>query len=204
MTEKTHTHTPINHVLFFEMKQSRLDTFFQSTTSSSSSSLSLKRLSNDNEEKTSTEKIKRLKSDENHEIKQHFSLNQFYLEKFLMILSSAMKHHRNLFETNEFDLFEKYQQLPCSNFHFFSFHLNIYLQFFFYSVSSQIVFIRLLMRQCKWLRHSTINYELADVDSKTDYLTPLVQIGLLQDSRRFEIELIMIDCLTSFLSFGIR
>jgi len=39
------------------------------------------------------------------------------------------------------------------------------------------------MRQCKWLRRSTINYELDDVDNTTDYLTPLVQIGLLQDSK---------------------
>lgn len=63
------------------------------------------------------------------------------------------------------------------------FFIFYYVAIVFYSVSSQIVFIRLLMRQCKWLRRSTINYELDDVDNTTDYLTPLVQIGLLQDSK---------------------
>jgi len=39
------------------------------------------------------------------------------------------------------------------------------------------------MRRCKWLRRSTINYEIPDITNDTDYLTPLVQIGLLQDSK---------------------
>ncbi len=40
------------------------------------------------------------------------------------------------------------------------------------------------MRRCKWLRRSTINYEISDISNDTDHLTPLVQIGLLQDSKR--------------------
>ena len=113
------------------MKQSRLEAFFQSTSSS------LKRLSsvNNEENRSPTEKIKRLKSDEHH-----FSLNQFYLNKFLTILSSAMTHHQTLFEPNEFDLFEKYQQLPssismflyfllCCNCFLFSFIANCFNSF---------------------------------------------------------------------------
>jgi hypothetical protein len=53
-----------------------------------------------------------------------------------------------------------------------------------YSVSSQIIFVRLLMRRCKWLRRSTINYEIPDLSNDTDYLTPLVETGLLQDSKK--------------------
>ena len=43
------------------------------------------------------------------------------------------------------------------------------------------------MRRCKWLRRSTINYEIPDLSNTTDYLTPLVQIGLLQDSKKFDL-----------------
>jgi len=39
------------------------------------------------------------------------------------------------------------------------------------------------MRRCKWLRQSTINYEIPDITNDINYLTPLVQIGLLQDSK---------------------
>jgi hypothetical protein len=42
------------------------------------------------------------------------------------------------------------------------------------------------MRRCKWLRRSTINYEIPDLTNNTDYLTPLVQIGLLQDSKKID------------------
>ena len=41
------------------------------------------------------------------------------------------------------------------------------------------------MRRCKWLRRSTINYEISDVTNDKDSLTPLVKIGLLQDSKKF-------------------
>ena len=41
------------------------------------------------------------------------------------------------------------------------------------------------MRRCKWLRRSTINYEIPDVLNDKDSLTPLVQSGLLQDSKKF-------------------
>lgn len=54
----------------------------------------------------------------------------------------------------------------------------------FIAVSSQIVFVRLLMRRCKWLRESTIKYEMSD---KIDHLTPLVQIELVQDSKNCKI-----------------
>lgn len=40
------------------------------------------------------------------------------------------------------------------------------------------------MRRCRWLRRSTINYEIPDVSNATDYLTPLVENGLLQDSKK--------------------
>ncbi len=41
------------------------------------------------------------------------------------------------------------------------------------------------MRRCKWLRRTTINYEIPDLSNESDSLTPLVQIGLLQDSKKF-------------------
>ena len=58
-----------------------------------------------------------------------------------------------------------------------------------FSVSSQIIFVRLLMRHCKWLRRSTINYEIPDQSKETDHLTPLVQLGFLQDSKNIAIPL---------------
>lgn len=42
------------------------------------------------------------------------------------------------------------------------------------------------MRHCKWLRRSTINYEIPDSSKEIDHLTPLVQIGFLQDSKIIE------------------
>jgi hypothetical protein len=45
------------------------------------------------------------------------------------------------------------------------------------------------MRRCKWLRRSTINYEIPDLSNDTDYLTQLVEIGLLQDSKKFLFDL---------------
>jgi hypothetical protein len=40
------------------------------------------------------------------------------------------------------------------------------------------------MRRCKWLRRSSINYEISDLSNNTDSLTPLVEAGLLQDSKK--------------------
>jgi len=40
------------------------------------------------------------------------------------------------------------------------------------------------MRRCKWLRRTTINYEIPDISNESDSLTALVQIGLLQDSKK--------------------
>ncbi|CAF4387500.1 unnamed protein product, partial [Rotaria sordida] len=96
----------------------------------------------------------------NENFETNFSLNQFYLDKFLLILSSLVKYYKYLFDENELILFDKFQTL---------------------SASSQIIFIRLLMRRCKWLRRSTINYEISNVTNEEDSLTPLVEIGLLQD-----------------------
>ncbi|CAF0935102.1 unnamed protein product [Adineta steineri] len=171
------------------MQQSRLDKFFTikksattskladnnddddgstDTTTASNEQTKKRLLTNDNE---SNKKLKRVKSDsstvnsnENSQSTENtetnFSLNQFYLDKFLLILSSLLKHHKCLFNENELILFDKFQTL---------------------SASSQIIFVRLLMRRCKWLRRSTINYEISDISNDTDNLISLVQIGLLQD-----------------------
>ncbi|CAF2977835.1 unnamed protein product [Rotaria socialis] len=171
------------------MQQSRLDKFF--TIKKSATTSKLVNNSNDddgglNDSTTSNrqtnkrlstnayennKKLKRTKSDSHainsedssqskENIETNFSLNQFYLDKFLLILSSLLEHHKCLFDENELILLKKFQAL---------------------SASSQIIFVRLLMRRCKWLRRSTINYEISDVTNDNDSLNPLVQIGLLQD-----------------------
>ncbi|CAF4434222.1 unnamed protein product, partial [Rotaria magnacalcarata] len=171
------------------MQQSRLDKFFTIKKSATTSKLvnnsndddggfndstasnrqTNKRLSTNEYE--NNKKLKQTKSDShainnedssqnNENIETNFSLNQFYLDKFLLILSSLLEHYKCLFDENELVLFNKFQALPAS---------------------SQIIFVRLLMRRCKWLRRSTINYEISDVTNDNDSLTPLVQIGLLQD-----------------------
>lgn len=122
--------------IILQMQQSRLDKFFTIKKSATTSQL----VSNDvatndstasnrqtNKRLSTTEyennkKIKRTKSDsliadnesssqttENSEIT--FSLNQFYLNKFLIILSSLLKYHRSLFDENELILFDKFQTL---------------------------------------------------------------------------------------------
>ncbi|CAF3708068.1 unnamed protein product [Rotaria sordida] len=168
------------------MQQSRLDKFFTIKKSATTSKLvdnngdgsndstpsnqqTNKRLSTTEYE--NNKKLKRTKSDSptinnenssqiNENFETNFSLNQFYLDKFLLILSSLVKYYKYLFDENELILFDKFQTL---------------------SASSQIIFIRLLMRRCKWLRRSTINYEISNVTNDEDSLTPLVEIGLLQD-----------------------
>jgi hypothetical protein len=129
------------------MQQSRLDKFF--TTQKSATTCTLvnnddgshdstasnrqanKRLStNDNE---NNKKLKRTKSDtntinsednsqSNENIESSFSLNQFYLDKFLLILSSLLKYHKCLFNENELMLFSKFQTLSGL---FFPFCLNL-------------------------------------------------------------------------------
>ncbi|UJR23137.1 hypothetical protein I4U23_026156 [Adineta vaga] len=159
-----------------KMQQSRLDNFFTMKKSSTTTTTANNSLENEDHSTTAkkclstndnetSKKFKRTQSDtsittndENPET--NFSLNQFYLDKFLLILSSLLKHHKDLFNENELILFDKFQNL---------------------SASSQIIFVRLLMRRCKWLRRSTINYEIPDVSNDTDNLIPLVQIGLIQD-----------------------
>ncbi|CAF4558223.1 unnamed protein product [Rotaria sp. Silwood1] len=173
------------------MQQSRLDKFFTIKKSATSSKLVNNSNNNDdddgsNDSTTSSQqtkkrlstteyennkKLKRTKSDSqiinNEDSSQitenpetNFSLNQFYLDKFLSILSSLLKYYQHLFDENELILFDKFQTL---------------------SASSQIIFVRLLMRRCKWLRRSTINYEISNITNDKDSLTPLVDIGLLQD-----------------------
>ncbi|CAF3632256.1 unnamed protein product [Rotaria sp. Silwood1] len=54
---------------------------------------------------------------------------------------------------------------------------TIYIQF-----SSQIIFIRLLMHRCKWLRRSTIIYEISDLSNNANYSIRHVETDLLQDN----------------------
>ncbi|CAF5015710.1 unnamed protein product [Rotaria sp. Silwood1] len=48
--------------------------------------------------------------------------------------------------------------------------------------SSQIIFIRLLMHRCKWLRRSTIIYEISDLSNNANYSIRHVETDLLQDN----------------------
>jgi len=89
------------------MQQSRLDRFFMITTN--------KRLStteNDDDD-NNNKKFKRTdsSSQNNDNLENNFSLNEFYLEKFLLILSSLLKYHKDLFDEIELILFENFQKL---------------------------------------------------------------------------------------------
>ena len=141
------------------MQQSRLEHFFSSKKTSPNEKKSTmnnnnKRLST-NDDPTKT--MKRIKSDD-EPIDSQVSLNDFYLEKFLFILSTLLEHHQSLFNDDELNLFQRFQTLNCS---------------------SKIIFVRLLMRRCKWIRQSSINYGL------NDDLSPLVENGFLQDSNQW-------------------
>jgi hypothetical protein len=84
------------------MQQSRLDRFFMITTN--------KRLSTtENDDDNNNKKFKR--TDSSSQNNDNFSLNEFYLEKFLLILSSLLKYHKDLFDENELILFENFQKL---------------------------------------------------------------------------------------------
>ncbi len=92
------------------MQQSRLDKFFIIKKSDDNSTTNKRLLTIENE---NNKKFKRTKSDSdtpNNE--DNFSLNQFYLNKFLLILSSLFKYHKCLFDENELILFNKFQILP--------------------------------------------------------------------------------------------
>ncbi|MCC7159892.1 MAG: hypothetical protein IT281_10190 [Ignavibacteria bacterium] len=89
--------------------------------STTSNRQTYKRLSTNEYE--NNKKLKRTKSDShginnedssqtNENIETNFSLNQFYLDKFLLILSSLLEHHKCLFDENELILFNKFQALP--------------------------------------------------------------------------------------------
>lgn len=116
------------------MQQSRLEKFFTSKTSATSSaaadepdhsndSTTTERPANKRSstaEDDVTKKLKRTKSEpltneessqSNENSENTFSLNQFYLDKFLMILSSLLKYHKDLFDGNELVLFEQFQRL---------------------------------------------------------------------------------------------
>jgi len=103
------------------MQQSRLDKFFMIQKSATinlddnSNRPINKRLSTIENE--NNKKLKRTKSDSNtlnneDSSQNNFSLNEFYLEKFLLILSSLLKYHKCLFDKNELILFDKFQTLP--------------------------------------------------------------------------------------------
>jgi hypothetical protein len=92
------------------MQQSRLDKFFIIKKSDDNSTTNKRLLPIENE---NNKKFKRTKSDSNTlNNEDNFSLNQFYLNKFLLILSSLLKYHKCLFDENELILFNKFQILP--------------------------------------------------------------------------------------------
>ena len=118
------------------MQQSRLEKFFIIKKSATTNQLlNIDDNSNDlttsnrqtNKRSLPTEyennkKLKRTKSDSNtlnnedslqsiENFENNFSLNQFYLDKFLLILSSLLKYHKSLFDENELILFDKFQTL---------------------------------------------------------------------------------------------
>jgi hypothetical protein len=116
------------------MQQSRLDKFFMikksatiedaTTTANQQTNKRLSTTENEN-----SKKLKRTKSDpdtivnedssqSNEPIESSFSLNQFYLDKFLLILSSSFNHHKYLFYENELILLENFQTLSSSYFVF--------------------------------------------------------------------------------------
>lgn len=171
------------------MQQSRLEKFFSKKNSSSTIDLidpSTQPQSNKRSTSTDQTKNKKLKrtqselsiNESNDDLQNTFSLNQFYLDKFLLILSSLLEYHQHLFHDNELKLLHDFQNLSGRDF-----SSSIDSSLFSFVVSSQIIFVRLLMRHCKWLRRSTINYEIPDSSKEADHLTPLVQIGLVQDSK---------------------
>ena len=119
----------IEFIVCRNMQQSRLDKFFtiktsapasKSTENNDGSTAAAKRSStNENE---NNKKFKRTQSDistinpeddpqSTDKIETSFSLNQFYLDKFLAILSSLLKHHQCLFNDQELLLFNKFQTL---------------------------------------------------------------------------------------------
>ena len=121
------------------MQQSRLEKFFSTKNSSSSSSSTTSTIDltipqQTNKRSTSTDELKNKKlkrtqsnlstQEENSQSNDHFentfSLSRFYLDKFLLILSSLLQYHRSLFNDHELKLFHDFQELsgracPFSN-----------------------------------------------------------------------------------------
>ena len=111
------------------MQQSRLDRFFIAKKSSTTervdkeadgttATVQTKKRSSTTDTLSQSKKLKRtasatnddsVASEENGE--KNFSLNQFYLNEFLLILSSLLTHHQRLFDDTELDLFKKFQAL---------------------------------------------------------------------------------------------
>lgn len=122
--------------LLLQMQQSRLDKFFTIKKSATISKLDNNRNNGSNDSATSSnqqtnkrlsttdnennKKLKRAKSDtfainteeSSQSSETNFSLNQFYLNTFLKILSSVIEYHKCLFDENELLLFVKFQTLP--------------------------------------------------------------------------------------------
>ncbi len=88
------------------MQQSRLEKFFIITTTTTTNKRSSTMENDDN-----NKKFKCSNSQSNDQLENNFSLNQFYLEKFLLILSSTLIYHKELFDKNEFILFDNFQKL---------------------------------------------------------------------------------------------
>lgn len=79
------------------------------TTTTASMKKRLSTMENENTKKLKVTNEESSQSDESME--NHFSLNQFYLNKFLLILSSVLQYHSCLFDENELILFQKFQTL---------------------------------------------------------------------------------------------
>lgn len=109
------------------MQQSRLEKFFSKKNSSSSSSSTIdfieptsQQQSNKrsiNTDRTINKKLKRTQSeisineDNGSSNENTFSLNRFYLDKFLIILSSLLEYHQHLFHDHELKFFQNFQNL---------------------------------------------------------------------------------------------
>ena len=107
------------------MQQSRLDRFFiakksvttervdKESDGGTAAHAQAKKRSSTTDTLTQSKKLKRTSSATNDDDgdEKNFSLNQFYLNEFLLILSSLLTYHQHLFDDNELDLFKKFQAL---------------------------------------------------------------------------------------------
>ena len=90
-----------------------VDNDHHSTASNQQTNKRLATTDNENNKKLKrTNSVSNEESSQSHEnLENTFSLNQFYLDKFLIILSSLLKYHQCLFDENELILFDKFQTL---------------------------------------------------------------------------------------------